>query len=110
MNIESMTIGELQKLMSLLGKTELTTQQKSPGRCVVVVDRGWIYAGDWSESGDYVRLDNAVWVFRWESIGFAAMLDDWKNSKVDIRKSLPVEIPKGSIIFRVPVDAGWGAK
>lgn len=80
-------------------------------RAVFVVDRGWIFAGDASETPDgYIRLDNAVHVFRWESIGFAAAIQEWKSAKVDIRKILPVEIPKASIVFRLPVEADWGVK
>lgn len=80
-------------------------------RAVFVVDRGWIFAGDASETADgHVRLDNAVHVFRWESIGFAKALEEWRSSKVDIRAVLPVEIPRNSIVFRIPVEAGWGVK
>lgn len=80
-------------------------------RAVYVVDRGWIFAGDATEiEGGYIRLDNAVWVFRWESIGYAKMLTDWRSSSVDVRPVLPVEIPKASIVFRNPVEAGWGIK
>lgn len=80
-------------------------------RAVFVVDRGWIFAGDASDTADgYVRLDNAVHVFRWESIGFARALEEWKSNKVDLRAVAPVEIPKNSIVFRIPVEAGWGVK
>ena len=80
-------------------------------RVILVVDRGWIFAGDivTLKSG-YVRLKNAVHVFRWESIGFASMVVDWKNNRVDLRRIDDVEVPKGSIIFRVPVPNGWGIK
>lgn len=80
-------------------------------RCILVVDRGWIFAGDPCVSGDgYVRLKNAVHVFRWESIGFAAMIRDWKSAKVDLRPVVDVEVPANSIVFRVPVEPGWGVK
>lgn len=78
-------------------------------RSVVVVDRGWIFAGDVTEENGRVYLDRAVWVFRWESIGFAAVLENPKQKGIDIRK-LPsrVDVPAGSEIFRMPVGDTWG--
>ena len=80
-------------------------------RAVYIVDRGWIFAGDAVElpSGD-IRLERAIHVFRWESIGFAKMIDDWKSDKVDLRPVAPVELPKNSIIFKIPVDDKWGMR
>ena len=81
----------------------------SVGRCVLVVDRGWIFAGDLHESGGRIVLTNAVWVFRWEKIGFDAVIGDPKQSGVFIRKmSVPVDVPRDSEIFRVPVHSQWG--
>lgn len=93
--------------------------QARGNRAVYIIDRGWIYAGDAvsideetkepDPNGTYWRLDNAVWVFRWEEVGFNGVIDDPKSSKVDIRRmSNPVEVPKGSVIFRVPVSQDWG--
>lgn len=78
-------------------------------RAVVVVDRGWIFAGDVSESNGRITLTRAVWVFRWESIGFDGVLADPKSSKATI-KSLDhaVDLPVGSEVFRIPVSDSWG--
>lgn len=82
---------------------------KSNGnRAVVVVDRGWIFAGDVTERAGRIYLSRAVWVFRWESVGFAAVVADPKKSKADIRPIDDVDIPKGSEIFRIPVADDWG--
>lgn len=78
-------------------------------RAVVVVDRGWIFAGDVTEENGRVYLDRAVWVFRWESVGFAAVVEDPKKAKADIRKlATRVDIPRGAEIFRLPVCDSWG--
>ncbi len=78
-------------------------------RAVVVVDRGWIFAGDVEEQGDRLVLTRAVWVFRWESIGFDGVIKDPKNKSVTLKPmSNPVEIPNGSEIFRVSVSDNWG--
>lgn len=75
-------------------------------RAVVVVDRGWIFAGDVTEENGRIRLSRAVWVFRWESCGFAAVIDD--PSKADIRPIADVDIPAGAEVYRVPVGDDWG--
>lgn len=81
---------------------------KSGNRAVIVVDRGWIFAGDVTEKDGRILLTRAVWVFRWESVGFAAVVADPKKSKADIRSIDDVDIPIGSEIFRIPVSADWG--
>ncbi len=113
MNIDDMTVAQVRELSVLIngGSKRKTTPQLEEKRVILVVDRGWIFAGDQTMTSDgYVRLTNAVHVFRWESIGFAKMIEDWKSSKVDLRKVADVEVPKASVVFRVPVPDGWGNK
>ena len=78
-------------------------------RYIVVVDRGWIYAGVLEEKNGRITLSNAVWVFGWESVGFSGAIA--APEKADIRP-FPngVDIPAGAEIFRVPVHASWGLK
>lgn len=78
-------------------------------RAVVVVDRGWIFAGDVTEEGGRIKLDRAVWVFRWESIGLDGVLADPKSSKCTIKQlKHQVDLPESSEIFRFPVSENWG--
>lgn len=81
-----------------------------PGsRAVVVVDRGWIYAGDVTDEGGRILITNAVWVMRWEAIGFDGLLRDPKSPKATIKKMpFPVDLPKDAELFRIPVPDGWG--
>ena len=81
------------------------------GRRVVVVDRGWIYAGDVERVdgplGATLLLRRAVWVFRWEGCGFSAVVEDAANA--DIRPMPgPVEVPLSSVVYAVPVGDQWG--
>lgn len=78
-------------------------------RAVIVVDRGWIFAGDVTREKGRIKLSRAVWVFRWESIGFDGVIANPKDKKVTI-KPLPngVDIPEGAEIFCVPVSDDWG--
>jgi hypothetical protein len=78
-------------------------------RAVVVVDRGWIFAGDVTEENGRIYLDNAVWVLRWSEVGFNGVIADPKSKKVELRKmGSRVDIPADSEIFRVPVPPRWG--
>ncbi len=83
----------------------------SGNRHVVVIDRGWIFAGDLTtdEVTKEITLSNALHVFRWESIGFSGVIENPKSDKVTLKvMSQPVKVPSGSVIFTVPVPANWG--
>jgi hypothetical protein len=75
-------------------------------RAVIVVDRGWIFAGDITRENGRIRISRAVWVFRWESCGFAKVIEDPSNA--DIRPMADVDMPEGAEIFCVPVSDNWG--
>lgn len=87
---------------------EDAVQQKPAGnRAVVVVDRGWIFAGDVTRENGRLQLSRAVHVFKWESIGFAKMVE---TEKADLRPIADVDMPVESEIFCIPVDDKWGLK
>ena len=77
-------------------------------RAVIVVDRGWIFAGDVTRENGRIKLSRALWVFRWESIGFAKVIEAPKTKGVDLRPIADVDIPAGAEIFAVPVCDDWG--
>jgi len=79
---------------------------ESLGRAIVVVDRGWIFAGDVTQAAGRIRLSRAVWVFHWDAIGFAKVIAN--PEKADIRKIDDIDLPDFSEIFRVPVGPEWG--
>lgn len=81
---------------------------KSPvigNRHVVVVDRGWIFAGDLERKDGRLKLTRALHVFKWESIGFAKMVE---TAKADLRPIADVDIPADAEIFAIPVSESWG--
>jgi hypothetical protein len=80
----------------------------SGNRAVVVVDRGWIFAGDVTRENGRIRLARALHVFKWESVGFAGMIENPKKAKADLRPVADVDLPEGAEIFCVPVAAEWG--
>ena len=78
-------------------------------RAVMIVDRGWIFAGDVNEENGRIKLTRAVWVLRWESIGFDGMIADPRSPNVNIKiLTNDVDIPAGSELFRIPVADDWG--
>lgn len=77
-------------------------------RAVVVVDRGWIFAGDVTRENGRIKLANALHVFKWESLGFSGMIENPKKAKADLRPVADVDIPAGAEVFCVPVPDGWG--
>lgn len=85
--------------------TDKTTTHTAGSRAVVVVDRGWIFAGDVTRGGGRIRLSRAVHVFRWEAIGFAKMIE---TADADLRLIADVDMPEGAEIFCVPVHDNWG--
>lgn len=82
-------------------------QPKPTGnRAVIVVDRGWIFAGDVTREDGRIKLSRVVWVFRWESIGFSGVID--YPEKATLKPMADVDIPEGAEIFCVPVSKDWG--
>ena len=81
------------------------TPKPNGNRAVVVVDRGWIFAGDVARENGRIRLSRALHVFKWESIGFAKMVE---TAKADLRPIADVDLPEGAEIFCVPVSENWG--
>jgi hypothetical protein len=80
-------------------------------RVVLVVDRGWIFAGDLTEENGRIYLDNALHVFKWESGGFSQCVADPAKAKADLRVlTTRVDVPASSEVFRIPVPANWGVK
>ena len=78
-------------------------------RAIVVVDRGWIFAGDVTEEEGRIYLDRAVHVFSWQTGGFAKMIADPSGAGAKLIKlALRVDIPSGAEVFRVPVSESWG--
>ena len=77
-------------------------------RAVVVVDRGWIFAGNVTRENGRIKLENALHVFKWEALGFSGMIQNPKKAKADLRPIADVDIPSGAEVFCVPVPDGWG--
>jgi hypothetical protein len=90
-----------------------TNTLPSGNRHVVVVDSGWIYAGNVSileKFGQtFYALSEAIHVFSLREIGFTGVLENPKSSKVTLKQcSGPVMLPLNSVISLHPVEETWG--
>lgn len=99
--IETIKINEVEYV-----RADSIDQKPIGNRAIIVVDRGWIFAGDVTREGGRIKLSRALHVFKWESVGFAGIIEN--TSKADLRKIADVDIPEGAEIFCVPVHESWG--
>ena len=98
---------KMENKIEINGVEYVRTDSKPTGnRAVIVVDRGWIFAGDVERKDGFIYLSRALHVFKWESVGFAGMIENTK--KADLRPISDVQIPAGAEIFCVPVNESWG--
>ena len=81
-------------------------EKPNGNRAVIVVDRGWVFAGDVTRANGRIQLSRALHVFMWRNVGFAGMIEDTSNA--DLRPIPDVDIPESSEIFCVPVVESWG--
>ena len=89
-------------------RNDLCAQPVSGTRAVIVVDRGWIFAGDVIRENGRIKLSRAIHVFRWESIGFNGMISNPKSNKVTLKPLADVDMPESAEIFAIPVSDDWG--
>lgn len=93
----------------IIGGIEYAPVQKANGnRFVMVLDRGWVFAGDLVVKDGKLNLTRVVWVFYWESIGLDGVIDNPKNPKAKLRPFKDMLIPSDVELFRIPVSDDWG--
>ena len=95
-------------IITINGVKYAPTKRTTGTRAVVVLDRGWIFAGDVTRKDGRIYMTRAVNLFRWESVGFPAVVKDPVGSKADIRPILDLDVPAGSEVFSIPVEDDWG--
>ena len=100
---------EINGVMYVPEKAASPTVLPAGNRAVFVLDRGFIYAGDYNLSDGQYVLSNAVNLRKYESIGFEGVLANPKSTNATIvSMPYPVVIPTGSVLFMIPVPSGWG--
>jgi hypothetical protein len=90
-------------------REDSVTPALSGKRIILVLDRGWIFAGDVEDKDGRIILTRAVHVFSWAKGGFSQVVEDPKEAGADLRRmSNLVDTPSDSELFRVPVCDSWG--
>ena len=82
--------------------------QPTSGRVVMVVDRGFLFAGDVRREGDRIYLSRVKWIFKFSDIGLSAVIENPLREEVDLRDYADIEIPAHREIFSAPVAPDWG--
>ncbi len=78
-------------------------------RVVLVLDRGWVFAGDVTDKDGRIMLTNALQVRNWSGIGFEGMIANPNDDKVTLKTmTRPVDVPQASELYRIPVEDDWG--
>lgn len=87
-----------------------TRQREKPSgrRAVVVIDRGWIYAGDVEDRDGRIYLTRVVWLLRWSSIGLDGVINNPASDKCTLKPHPDIDMPADAEIFRIPVPESWG--
>ena len=106
-NTTTTTEQKMSEILTINGVEYAPVTRTTGDRAVIVVDRGWIFAGDVTREGGRIRLSRPVHVFRWESIGFAKMIE---TEDADLRPIADVDMPEDAEIFCIPVHDKWGLK
>lgn len=78
-------------------------------RAVLVLDRGWVVAGDVEDTDGRIKVTRALHIRSWYSIGFDGMIANPKGVNVVLRP-MPngFDVPADAELFRVPVTDNWG--
>jgi hypothetical protein len=90
--------------------TRATADCSKGDKHIVVLDRGWIFAGDLSQddAGIYT-LTNAVNIRKWSQGGFGALSKSAKEAGATLDGCAPIRFHRSALIFAVPISGGWDA-
>lgn len=65
MEIDSLTVGQLKEIKALIGKTTPKKEIRDGGIKIVVLQRGWVAVGRFSQSGQDCVLEKAAIIRDW---------------------------------------------
>lgn len=88
MKIDDLTIGEAKELACLFGKASVKKCVRDGGYRIVVLQRGWVAVGKFSQEGSDCQLDNAAIIRIWgTSKGLPEIVDGPISGKTVLDKS-----------------------
>lgn len=91
-------------------KSSIQPEPPKGNRCVLVIDRGWVVAGDIEDKDWRIFVTRALWLFKWNEIGLDGVIKSPKSPKAVVREwpGGKVDVPAGAEVFRIPVSENWG--
>ncbi len=111
MKIDELTIGEAKELANLFGRSE--TKKIDGGIRIVVLQRGWVVVGRFSQVGHDCRLDDSAVVRIWgTSKGLPEIVKGPIEGKTVLDKSpLPILFNELTIVFMLQCEEKeWSKK
>ena len=85
MNIDELTLGDIKKLQSMIGGVESTTKIDG-GIRIVILQRGWVMIGRYTQIGSECKLTNAHVIRRWgttQGLGELAVKGPLSDTKLE---------------------------
>ena len=98
---------EIKKAIEVLEKA--TANCAVGDRHIVVLDRGWIFAGRMSldkETNVYTVTD-CVNIRYFKKVGFGGLSQGAKNAEATLDKCVPIKFHARAMIFCVPISENW---
>lgn len=65
LDIEKLTVGELREISKIACTTKRKKKEVDHGLCIAVLQRGWVYIGEVTQSGDDYLILNGACIRRW---------------------------------------------
>ena len=90
---------------------EIVCRDEEPtgNRRIVVLDRGWIFVGDYERKDNMCRVSNAKNVRHWKQGGFGGLTQSAKSAGAILDDCAPIEFDASAMILSVPIGGGWDA-
>jgi hypothetical protein len=109
MRLDELTIGEAKQLAAMLGGGEDGFRPAREGELVIaVLQRGWVFVGEYSQKGSTATLSNAKCVRRWgttKGLGELAMGGPLENTMLDDSPPVKFHVREAVMIMEANKDA-----
>ena len=100
----------MSETMSINGVEYAPVSSRPTGsRCIVVLDRGWIFVGNLSTDGGVSTLSSAANIRKWGSGGFGGLTADPKGAGAVLDQCEDITFDERAPLFCVPVPEDWNA-
>lgn len=106
MKLDDLTIGEARELANLFGNGKSGKCIKDGGIKIVVLQRGWVVVGRYSQSGHDCQLDDAAVIRIWGTTeGLTELVNGPVANKTKLDKtSKPIRFHELTVVMTLDVD------